>query len=218
MADPEGGGPNLGPIGKRPGPPSPPGTDPKRSRIALPDGGTRLPGSQENPHDLDNTTQSPNLDPLDQPSSSTHSNGNPEAIRPHLPFHQRDGEGASATLGESASGHKLPAREPLLPQFMMSQPLGFWLGPCFRESIAIQNEARLSMMIERIQRGQVEGFVFDRRELAWAGRIAALIQHAQMTADDPYNSDDRSSDGFPAPEEDVPAEPKDIVDATKHPS
>jgi hypothetical protein len=71
---------------------------------------------------------------------------------------------------------------------MLPQPLKFWFGAQFPESIAILNEARLSMMIERIQRGQVEGFIFDRRQLAWtwegiqddldrtaqAGRIAAL--------------------------------------------
>jgi hypothetical protein len=39
-----------------------------------------------------------------------------------------------------------------------------------------------------------------------------------MIADDPCDSDDRSSEGSPQPEEDVPAEPEDIVDATTHPS
>lgn len=61
----------------------------------------------------------------------------------------------------------MPSREPLLPQHMLPQPLAFFLSLRARESIARLNEARLSMMIERIQRGQVEGFVFDREELAW---------------------------------------------------
>ncbi|EEU35478.1 uncharacterized protein NECHADRAFT_86221 [Fusarium vanettenii 77-13-4] len=155
------------PNGKRPETPSPPEPDPKRPRTALRDEAATLSGSQENLHDLDNIVQPRNLNPLDQPSCSTYSNGNPEAIRPHLPFHQRDGEDASATLGESISGHNVPSREPLLPQHMLPQPLAFFLSLRARESIARLNEARLSMMIERIQRGQVEGFVFDREELAW---------------------------------------------------
>ncbi|RMJ19932.1 hypothetical protein CDV36_000370 [Fusarium kuroshium] len=197
MADQGGRGPNPRRNKKRPGPPSLFGTDPKRSRTAphrsTPEG-THAPGmATENP--------------LNQSSSSTHSNRNPEAIRPHLPPHQRDGEDTSATL---------------VPQHM--QKFDLFLAPGIRESIATQNEERLGMMIERIQRGQVDGFFFDRQQLAWTWegmqddltRTAASNQDAEMITNNPDDSDAWSHEGSPAPEEKVPASdavPWDIIDA-----
>ncbi|KAL2670494.1 hypothetical protein Neosp_014282 [[Neocosmospora] mangrovei] len=175
---------------------------------------------------------------------STHPDGNQETISPHLPFHQHDGEDASATLEESASaawktgtatysevdpldvpsigtyssrvervssqGYNVPARGSLVPQHMLPQPLDFFISPHVRESIATQNEARLNMMIERIQRGQMD-FVFDRRQLVWTwegmrgdliraaeeDRITALINNAELITDDPYDSDGWAPSAYP---------------------
>ncbi|RSM14837.1 hypothetical protein CDV31_005271 [Fusarium ambrosium] len=113
---------------------------------------------------------------------------------------------------------------------MLPQRFDFFLAPGIRESIATQNEERLSMMIERIQRGEVDGFFFDRQQLIWTwegmqdefvqeannGRIGALNQDAEMITNDPEDSDAWSYEGSPAPEGKVPASdavPWDIIDA-----
>ncbi|RSL53434.1 hypothetical protein CEP51_014891 [Fusarium floridanum] len=192
MTDQGGRGPNPRRNKKRPGPPSLCGTDLKRRRTAP------YPSTPEGTHAPGMATENP----LDQPSSSTHSNRNPEPIRPHPPPHRRDGEDTSAAL---------------VPQHMLPQRFDFFLAPGVRESIATQNEERLSTMIERIQRGQVDGFVFDREQLAWTwegmqddffreandGRIGALNQNARMITDNPDDSDNWSPEGSPDPEEKV---------------
>ncbi|RSL55715.1 hypothetical protein CEP54_009267 [Fusarium duplospermum] len=198
MDDRRGEGLNPRSDGKRPGSPTFSGTDPKRPRTApqldTPEG-THAPGiATENP--------------LDQSSLPTHSDRNLEVNRPKLSLHQRDGEDATATLEESVSAAEQTrtagSRRTRIPQHMLPQTVDFFISSQFLEAIAIVNEARLGMMIERIQRGQVEGFVFDRQDLAWTwegiqddfvraandGWIAALNQNAQTITNDPYDSDD----------------------------